>query len=138
MWIPSVRCYQDKCIFYYSFILNIHFSSFFLFFKLLYGKETSSNLWTERPTPINESVLSLSSTSSSSSTITTLSDCIKNPTSEQSSVTLCNNSDNLTTISTTKVQTTSSQLPSVNTAGLKDKQYELTNPLVDYSYEVNF
>ncbi|CAH8616967.1 unnamed protein product [Schistosoma bovis] len=103
--------------------------------ELLYGKETSSNLWTERPTPINESVLSLSSTSSSSSTITTLSHCIKNPTSEQSSVTLCNNSDNLTTISTTKVQTTSSQLPSVNTAGLKDKQYELTNPLVDYSYE---
>ncbi|CAH8608960.1 unnamed protein product [Schistosoma guineensis] len=103
--------------------------------ELLYGKETSSNLWTERPTPINESVLSLSSTSSSSSTITTLSHCIKNPTSEQSSVTLCNNSDNLTTISTTKVQTTSSQLPSLNTAGLKDKQHELTNPLVDYSYE---
>ncbi|CAH8614712.1 unnamed protein product [Schistosoma margrebowiei] len=103
--------------------------------ELLYGKETSSNLWTERPTPINDSVLSLSSTSSSSSTITTLSYCIKNPTSEQSSVTLCNNSDNLTTISTAKVQTTSSQLPSVNTAGLKDKQHELTNPLVDYSYE---
>ncbi|CAI2732527.1 unnamed protein product [Schistosoma spindalis] len=105
--------------------------------ELLYGKETSSNLWTERPTPINESVLSLSSTSSSSSstTTTTLSHCIRNPTSEQSSVNLCNNSDNLTTISTTKVQTTSSQLPSVNTAGLKDKQHELTNPLVDYSYE---
>ncbi|XP_018653333.1 ubiquitin-specific peptidase 42 (C19 family) [Schistosoma mansoni] len=101
--------------------------------ELLYGKETSSNLWTERPTPINEPVLSLSSTSSSS--ITTLSHCNKNLTNEQSSVNLSNSSDNLTTISTTKVQTTSSQSPSVNTVGLKNKQRELTNPLVDYSYE---
>lgn len=103
--------------------------------ELLYGKETSSNLWTERPTPINEPVLSLSSTSSSSSSITTLSHCNKNLTNEQSSVNLSNSSDNLTTISTTKVQTTSSQSPSVNTVGLKNKQRELTNPLVDYSYE---